>query len=210
MNAFKCYQEISQLDRLASVFTLDNSKLDKFVINKQFANLFNIAIDIPNHTNLKGNIDKAEMWEILTTRGNSIITTVSTNNSSNISSLIIKSWEQNIFSDIEKDKKIVYMGLSLLDDVNIDDLKKYTGNPFDVFKNYNRDTNVTILSGLSFPETRINQIADFLNENKENIISNLSNSQTAKLSKSLDWINSISNNKIDNLSNIDDILQKYS
>jgi len=191
MNAFKCYQELSTIEKLATVFTLDNEKLNKFTINTHFVSLFNTALDITNHLDTRGNIDKAELWEMLNTRGNAIITTCNSSSSTNLTSSIIKSWEQNVFADIERDKSIVYMGLSLTADINLDDLKKYIGNPLDVFKNYNRDQTVTILSGLSFPKARINKIIDTLNNNKDTIKKNILNSKINKIDTSIDWLDDI-------------------
>jgi hypothetical protein len=213
MNAYQCYQELSSIEKLATVFTLDNNKIDKFIINGTFVSLLNTVFDIPNHVNIRGNIDKAELWELLTTRGNCIITTCQSNVQNNLVSAIIKSWELNIFADIEKDKNIVYLGLSLTDEINVDDLKKYIGTPFDVFKNYNRDQTVSILSGLTFPKTRINKIIDILNDNKNTIQNNLLNAKTNKITETLDWFNDLNSNKQpflqDEITNIESIFAKY-
>jgi cell division GTPase FtsZ len=218
MNSYKCYQELSSIDKLASVFTLDNNKLDnKFQINAQFVNKFVTLLDIPNHINTKGNIDKAELWEMLITRGSAIFTIINSNssNSQNLTTSIIKSWESNIFADIEKDKNIMYLGLSLTSDIFIDDLKLYIGTPYDIFRNYNRDTNVTILSGLTFPKTRINKIIESLNSNKEKLTNNIQNSRTNKITESLDWINNLESEPTNNNqslpfeTNLNEIFSKY-
>jgi hypothetical protein len=207
INAVKCFEEITNIDKLTSVFTLDNSKLDKFMINKSFVQQFNTMLDIPNHTNTKGNIDKAELWEMLITRGGAMFTT--TNANTNITPSIIKSWENNYFVSLEKDKNIVYMGLSITDDINIDDLKKYIGTPYDIFKNYNRDQTVTLLTGLSFPKTRINDIIEGLNIDKDTIIKNKINSKMTKIHSDLEWLNSLESSQSIDIRGIDDILQKY-
>lgn len=213
LNAFKCYQEITQIDKITSVFTLDNSKFDKFAINNAFVNLFVTALDIVNHRNIKGNIDVAEIWEMLITRGNIIITEVHSNNPNNLTSSIIKSWEQNIFADIEKNKQIMYMGLSLTADVNIDDLRRFIGNPFDIFKNYNRDTTITILSGLLFPKTRIDKITSKLNSNKETIKNIFLNTKTNKINETFDWLKDLENKQSENvvgdLDDLNEIMARY-
>jgi hypothetical protein len=222
MNAYKCYQELSNIEDLASVFTLDNDKMDKFAINNQFVALFNRVLDIPNHVNIKGNIDKAELWEMLTTRGNIVVTECRCNNAGGLTSAIIKSWENNIFANMEKDKQIVYLGLSLYGEVNVDDLKKVVGVPFDVYKNYNNDATYTILSGLTFPKTRLKRIIENIDGNKDVVKSSLVNSRVNKIDEVIDWLDELSGEKegrgiggmggtkkVFDIKNLDEILKKY-
>ena len=137
-NSFQCYKEITNIDKLASVFTIDNNKGDKFILNQRFVNRFNKIINIPAHVNLKGNIDNAELFKILTTRGAIFTANCSVSNPDNLTSAILKSCEQSdIFADLENDKQIMYMGLSLQHDINIADLQRTFGTPYDVFINYN-------------------------------------------------------------------------
>jgi cell division GTPase FtsZ len=212
INSYQCYQEISNIEKLATVFTLDNNKLDKFIINKTMVDYFDNFISITNHVNVKGNIDKAEIWEQLLTRGNSIITVVDKTNN-NLTASIIKSWENNIFATIEKDKNLVYMGLSLSDEVNLEELNRYIGIPYDVFKNYNDQKTVTMLSGLSFPNTRLSKTFDIVNSNKDKIKKNILNSRQGKISNTIDFLDDMdikfNSNEKNIMNNLDDILSKY-
>jgi cell division GTPase FtsZ len=211
INSYQCYQEISNIERLATVFTLDNNKLDKFIINKTIVDYFDNFINITNHVNIKGNIDKAEIWEQLVTRGNAILSVIDKTNN-NLTASIIKSWENNIFADVEQDKNLVYMGLSLTDEINQEELNRYIGIPYDVFKNYNDQKTITMVSGLSFPITRLSKTIDIISNSKDKIKKNIVNSRTNKIPNYVDFLEEIEiKNTSDKciLNNLDDILAKY-
>jgi hypothetical protein len=209
INAIECYNQLTNIRKLGAVFTLDNNKVDKYMINSEIVRLFNAFLDVPNHKSTKGNIDKAELWQLLTTRGNIVIST-SYPKTENATILIINSIETSIFAPIEKDRNVLLIGLSLTNDINEQDFIKYIGLPLDTYYGYNRDQNVIILSGLSFPITRLNQIYKIVNNNKEHIKNNLINSKTAKTDFCLDWLSELKeNNKTDDFSDLEDVFSKY-
>jgi cell division GTPase FtsZ len=212
INSYQCYQEISNIERLATVFTLDNDKLDKFIINKTMVDYFDTFINITNHVNIKGNIDKAEIWEQLTTRGNAVISIID-KSSNNLTASIIKSWENTIFTNIEQDKNLVYMGLSVTDEINQEELNRYIGTPYDVFKNYNDQKTVTMLSGLSFPVTRLSKTLDIINNSKDKVKKNIINSRTSNIPDSINFLDEIETRTKTSdrilMSNLEDILAKY-
>jgi len=214
-NSFQCYKEFSNIDKLASVFTLDNNKCeDKFTINKRFYNKFKQIINIPNYADVKGNMDISELFKLLTTRGSIFVSTCDTNNPDNINSTIIRSCEESdVFADIERDKQISYAGFSLKYDINIQEIQKVIGTPYDIFINYNDANNITILSGLTFPKTRISRIVDRVNLNKETIKNNLLNTKTNRITDDLDFMNefeeSVKPKPNFDFKSLDDILKKY-
>lgn len=77
-NSYECYKSLSQIENLGTVFTLDNSKMNKFTLNKTFVSLFHTTLSIPDHTHTSGNIDTAELFKLLKQRGNAIITSFPT------------------------------------------------------------------------------------------------------------------------------------
>lgn len=208
-NAFNCYKEVTNIQKLATVFSLDNEKGNKFTINNTFVSLFNQVIDIPNHKDIRGNMDPREVWKLLTTRGNTIISTAVTNDTQNITGSIIRSWEQNIFADMEPDKQITFLGLSLTNEINIDDLTRVVGLPYDTFTGYNKNLSVTILSGLSYPKTRINAIKKMLDENKEAVKNSILNSQTNKITDDLNLFDDFQLEPEEITISTEDIFSKY-
>lgn len=213
LNAYECYKAISKIEKLASVFTLDNNKQrDKLRINQSFFNKFNQILDIPKHTSIKSNIDKAEIFKMLTTRGNIYISNCPYTAGFDLTASIINSWEESeCFADIEKDKQIKYLGLSITHDVNIHMLQRYIGTPLDIFQNYHPTTNITILSGLSFPKKRIEAIVERIRVHKDIIKRNLNNpidSITTELDFLEDIKPTLETPKVDTRT-LDEILKQY-
>lgn len=181
INAVKCYGQLTRIDKLGAVFTLDNEKDDKFSVNKTFVDLISLMVNMPQNVDTRGNIDNAELMEVLTTRGGAFLSAVSTQTTKEISSQIIKSWEKSIFADIEKDKQIVYMALSLMNDINTDDLRNYIGTPLDIFKNYNKLMNISVLSGLSFPNARLDKSLKIVEKSSESIKNSVKNARSNRI-----------------------------
>lgn len=182
-NSYECYKSLSQIENLGTVFTLDNSKMNKFTLNKTFVSLFHTMLSIPDHTHTSGNIDTAELFKLLKQRGNAIITSFPT--SQNLVPDIIKSWSNTtVFAPISKDKNIIYLTLSLtkeLTDQQYTDLEKYIGTWTDKYSNINPDQNITMLTGLTFPIERIKQIVDLCKKDKDTILTNKNNALTNKI-----------------------------
>jgi cell division GTPase FtsZ len=210
-NAYACLSELSKIDSIGSVFVLDNDKGDRFSINESFVTLFNEMMEMVNYISPRGNIDAAEIKELLSVRGCSIITTSSGDGL--IYANIVQSIQNNIFADMEKDKKIVYMGLSLADEIDINNITNHTGVPYDTFINYNDlGINITVLSGLSFPETRIEAIKSIIETHRNTIKSSVENSKKNSISSVLDWDIEVTSKKVDVLQqevNFEDIFKKY-
>ena len=100
-----------------------------------------------------------------------VIATCKSNAIDNLTSTIIQSLEETyLFADIEKDQHLSYVALSLTSDINIEDLYSVIEVPLDVFVNFNNNNNITVLSGLTFPKTRIKKIINKIEQNKDNIL----------------------------------------
>lgn len=169
LNSYECFREINEIEGLASCFILDNDKKDKMSINGEFADAFTSFITIPErHRDNKGNIDTSEIYKPLSTSGASII--VSANEESNI----LDKFDKNIYAPLEDDKIIKYISVSLAGKITLEDIKKKVGIPFDEFHTFNKNKTICCLSGLSFPETRLNEIYEITKENEEIIKRSLS------------------------------------
>ena len=189
VNAYNCMVQISNINKLGSVFVLDNSKnSNKELVNTEFYKCFDSVINIPKNTSKKGNIDIAEIKEVLSVRGLATISKFSSDTTS-----IVKSLEQGCFA-YQKDKNVVYMALSLNGDIDMSSLINHIGNPYDVFINYNTDQNICCLSGMSFPKDRINTIKAIIENQKEEIESTIENSKNNSIKNELSWDIQLKNN----------------
>ena len=163
INSVMFFQQILQVEGLKSTIVLDNEKDNKFVINNIFYQLFDDMLKIPNNISELGNLDESEILQMMNTQG---CLTISGTNKCNTSTLI-QSISDNIYAPIEKDKEIQYLGLSLMDDIDTNDIIRYVGTPLDTFHGYNNTRAILILCGLSYPMTRINEMNNIAKGNKD-------------------------------------------
>ncbi|MCL2358107.1 MAG: hypothetical protein FWC70_13305 [Defluviitaleaceae bacterium] len=167
INAYECFKELESISNTCATFILDNNKYDKFAINKDFADLFNSFLDIPNHQSKRGNIDTAEIKELLSTRGAAIISRMTKATSS--TARLIAAIKENIFAPLEADKVIKYIGLSAATEIDLDAVMSETGTYVDAFQGTHPESTVCIFCGLSFPYTSLEKIRAKVEDNREAI-----------------------------------------
>lgn len=194
INCYECFAEINDIQSLSSCFFLDNNKKNKITINGLFVDMFTSFISIPErYKSIKGNVDKAEIMETLKASGSAIIV------SSDSDSEFINKFKDNIFAQIEDDKKVKYITASLTNGIDTSDIEKTIGTPLDIFKTYNKDKNICCVSGMSLPENRLNVVLDKINSSKDIIKKSISTSKISNMKKNLDFLSELNNeNKKDN------------
>ena len=196
-NALECFTELELIDteyNMCASFVLDNNRAsaDKFTLNNAFYKLFTSFLDIPAHhnANAKGNIDPAEVKEMIGTSGMAIISKLP-KAKDNIPG-IIESFRENIFAPPERDGRIKYLGISspLLADMSIETLTeslvKETGQYFEVYSGVNTDNTICMFCGLSFPYTKLKALKDRA-ESSRDIIAKKMQKET-RISKSKDLV----------------------
>jgi cell division GTPase FtsZ len=97
-NAYNTCAELMSIQRLGSIFLLDNSNEDKFVVNQKFVNEFDSFINIKN-SSVYGNIDMAERKQILSCPGVAVIGKLSKAKSTTPE--IVHSLHNGIYAKIE-------------------------------------------------------------------------------------------------------------
>ena len=188
INAYECLRELEEIDGIAATFVLDNDKISKFTINKQFVELFNNFVDIPQYHSYKGNIDTAEVKHMLSTRGAATITQLPKSNKSDITPSLIQSFKQTIFAPMETDSVITYIGLSSTTDIDTNAIIKEVGQPIDIFQGKNPESTICILCGMSFPYTELEQMRGIVDNNKETIAKSLSATREVKLTDGINFL----------------------
>lgn len=168
-NSYECFRELLSLDKMASLFILDNSKADKFYINNRFVQMFDNYIHIPdNYSSQRGNIDDAEIKETLLTHGMSCIYSAGNTNMA----ALAKSISSDIYAPIEGDK-VKYMALAADDSINsFEELHKAVGVPYDEFRTYTDNDCIIMLAGLNYPLSRLDEIHSDVLSGKDIIINN--------------------------------------
>jgi len=182
VNAYKCLVDISNLKKINSVFLIDNNKGDIISLNKKFADLFDTFIKMSEISSIKGNVDDAEIKELLLTRGCSVLY-----KADNADKLLEEYHENNIFVDIENDRKIVYMGLSTNSLIDYTYFYDKVGIPLDTFININDKFSFLILSGLSFPKLRAEKILSLINDRRKDVEEAINNSISDSIQDRLEW-----------------------
>lgn len=192
INAYETLAEIEQLDEAGMTIILDNDKnANKMRINEMFfcyldALLTNSSISV------LGNVDNAEIEEMISTPGMAIISKLGKDKSD--TQQLISTFHNNIYAPLEDDKVIKYIGLINAGngkDIQIEDIYCEIGMPLDTFIGFEADATICILTGLSLPYAKMAEIKGIIDSNKDTIKRNLTAQSKGKLSEGLGFFDDI-------------------
>lgn len=174
MNSYECMKELADVEDTAACFFIDNnSYADKFTLNKSFAEHFESLISIPEQCkNVKGNLDRAELKEILCTKGAAAVCKVKRDKFKGEEKIIHVLRNHGLYA-MSDDRVIKYVGVSSPDPLNMDAIRKEFGSYLDYFQAYNDEHVLCILSGLSFPFQKVLKMRERIEQEKEGILSNM-------------------------------------
>ena len=174
MNSYECMKELADVEDTAACFFIDNnSHADRFEINKAFAEHFESLITVPERCkNVKGNLDRAELKEILCTKGAAAVFKVKRDKFKG-EEKIINVLRNNGLYAMSDDRVIKYVGVSAPDPLNMDTIRKEFGTYLDSFQAYNDEHVLCVLSGLSFPFARVLKMKERIEQEKAGILSNM-------------------------------------
>ena len=166
VNAYECLQEIKKLNDAGPVFIIDNdARKDKMALNAEFVDLFESLLDLTESTDVRGSIDAADIKRALNCNGCAMLTKLQQDQSSTAE--LLQSFEKGIFAPLEQDGVVEHIMLSMSSVIDTEELKNKVGEPATMFTGYNPKQTVCLLSGLSFPDTRIEGIEKKITESKE-------------------------------------------
>ena len=120
---------------------------------------------LPEAADQRGSIDAADLKRTLAYYGGGIITKLAQAESSTAE--LLDTYKSNIFAPMEADELVEYILLSMSTNIDIDEIKNKVGEPAAVFTGYNPEHTVCLLSGLSFPEARLDGIERQIAESVE-------------------------------------------
>ncbi len=189
INSYDCFSELTEIAGTAACFILDNDRAEKLSINTSFVDDFCSFLEVPEkHKSVKGNIDKAEIMETLSARGMALVTSRKAQNSAET----IKAIQDNPYAPIEGDRAVKYITASLPDGVTMPELEKAIGTPIDTFQTFN-DEGITIccISGLTYPQSRLDIVYKKVDENKEVIEKNLTATRETRMKKSINFLDDL-------------------
>lgn len=192
INAYETLAEIEQLEGAGATIILDNDRnSNKLRINEMFFCYLD-ALLTNSSVSVLGNVDNAEVEELLSASGMAIISKLGKDKSE--TQQLISTFRNNIYAPMEDDKVIKYMGLINAGQgkgIQIEDVYKAVGIPFDTYMGYEADATICILSGLSLPYGKMSEIKSIIDSNKDTIKNNLSAQNSSRLSDSLGFFDDI-------------------
>lgn len=185
INSYECFTELTEITGTAACFVIDNKKGDRLSLNRVFVDSFLAFLDIPEkHRSVKGNIDRAEVLETLKAHGMAIVTSSPAVESAEV----IQAIRESISAAPEMDRAVKYITASLAGSVQMADLEKAIGTPIDNFQTFNEDGTICCISGLTYPQTRLDMIYNKVSENRELIKKNLSATKETGLKKGVNFL----------------------
>lgn len=191
-NTYNCISELNEIDGLCNIFLIDNDKQkDLGAVNRIFVDLFDSMLMIPEkHKSKNGNIDVSEIVKGFTTPGVSVIAKVSGKADTNA---IIERARHNLFAEMDNDperKALSYVLSSTVAPLDYSMIIAEFGQYVDEFHTFNQDVNLVMLTGLSFPEKRIQKIESHLMKDAASISERNKCRQPANLKTDLNLLGS--------------------
>lgn len=192
INSYETLAEIEALEEPGTTFVLDNSKNNnKMKINEIFFCHLDALLTLDCNSSL-GNIDDAEVEQMLCSKGMSIISKLG-KDKSDIQNLI-STFHNNVYAPLEEDGVIKYIGLvhvGIGKGIRMEDIYEEVGTPLDTYIQYEADYVLCMLSGLSLPYKKMEEIKEIIDSNKETIKRNLISQNNNRLSKSVGFLDEI-------------------
>ena len=192
INSYETLAELEALEEPGTMFILDNDKNNnKMKINEIFFCHLDALLTLDCNSAL-GNIDDAEVEQMLCSRGVSIISKLG-KDKSDIQNLI-STFHNNVYAPLEDDKVIKYIGLANSGtghSIRMEDVYEEVGIPLDTYIQYEAKYKLCVLSGLSLPYKKMAEIKEIIDSNKDTIKRNLTAQNTNRLSKSVGFFDDI-------------------
>ena len=188
INSYECFSELTGIAGTGACFIIDNANGEKLELNAAFVDSFAAFMDIPiKHKSVKGNIDKAEVMETLRAHGSSIVIRCRGKESADA----IQAVKESVFAPLEADRTVKYITASFAGNVQMADLEKAFGMPLDNFQTFNDEETICCISGLTYPQTRLDTVYNKVAENKDLIRKNLAATGETKMKGGVNFLDDI-------------------
>lgn len=185
INAYECFTELTEIQQMAACFILDNGKGEKMELNTAFVESFTAFAEIPEkHRSARGNIDKAEVMETLKAHGMAAIARHDGKDSAGI----IRALQESVFAPMEQDRAVKYIAASLSGAVRMADIEKAVGTPIDNFQTYNDKETICCITGLTYPQARLEAVYGKVADNKDLIKKNLAATRESRMKKGINFL----------------------
>ena len=189
VNAWDCVRELADIEETGACFFIDNNTTKaKMKLNEIFVRLLDDFISIPEkRASALGNIDRAEIKEVLSAKGAALISRTSRQDTT--TARVIEQLRRGIFADLDEVKAVKYMAVSAAGSqasVNMQALQAEFGTAYDIFQGFEAEQTICCLSGLRFPFSRMEKIKKKAMENQGDIVNSLNAVNMNPMSEGLD------------------------
>ncbi len=189
VNAWDCVRELAEIEEIGACFFIDNnSGKGKMKLNDIFAGLLNNFISIPEKkASALGNIDRAEIKEVLSTRGAAIISRTSRQDTT--TARVIEHLRKGIFAELDEVKAVKYVAVLAAGSqavINLQTLQAEFGTAYDIFQGFEGEQTICCLSGLRFPFSRMEKIKEKAMENQKALVESLNAVNVNPMGEGLD------------------------
>lgn len=239
MNCLSTFEQLSKLN--IAVFPIDNEKIKVQneiagknvlyqVANNSIVDILKKIVSYTEKNSRNGNIDEKDLLQIFRTKGIGIMAEVDINQSANgeivlnddhVTKLIQQSWDKSIFAPVDY-KQVVRAGIildgseSLMQFLNYDKIfsKFQNGMPIDLFEgNYHEQKGkvYSILTGLSWCNTRLKEVEYIIEENRQKAESVLNETENQEYKSNITSFTTRIRNTTESSKkrSVSDILNKY-
>lgn len=194
MNCYEFFRELESIDGRGATFVIDNNKnRNKFTLNEQFACYLDAFLNCETNSTL-GVVDRAEIESVLAQKGMCIINKY--NSETATTQTVIEKIRENIYAPIEADGVVANIALVHSNNkVRLKEIVENIGQPLATYEGHELDATVLAISGLSFPYTKLEEIKQKIDDNKDVIKRNLTATSERRLTGSVDFLGEITPEK---------------
>lgn len=189
VNAWDCVRELADIEEIGASFFIDNNTgKGRMKLNDIFVRLLDDFISIPEKkTSTLGNIDRAEIKEVLSTKGAAVISRTSKQDTT--TARVIENLRKGIFAEMDEVKAVKYMAVLAAGSqaaINLQALQAEFGTAYDIFQGFEAEQTICCLSGLRFPFSRMEKIKKKAIESQEDIVNSFHVVNVNPMSEGLD------------------------
>lgn len=194
MNCYEFFQEIESIENRSALFVIDNNKnRNKFTLNEQFACYLDAFLNAETNSIL-GVVDRAEIENVLSQKGMCIINKY--NSETATTQTVIEKIRENIYAPLENDGVVSNIALIHSNNkVRLNEIVDNVGQALATFEGFGAEATVLAISGTSLPYTKLAEIKQKIDDNKDTIKRNLMATSERRLTGSIDFLGDITSEK---------------
>ena len=165
----------------------------KITLNEQFACYLDAFLNSETNSTL-GVVDRAEIENVLSQKGMCIINKY--NSETATTQTVIEKIRENIYAPLENDGVVANIALIHSNNkVRLNEIVDNVGQALATFEGFGADATVLAISGASLPYSKLDEIKQKIDDNKDTIKRNLMATSERRLTGSIDFLGDVTSEK---------------